>query len=71
MDDLVHYDSVPIPDEYQIHNPVQIRLFRELDELGDFDLLAVERRWTEDYDYLLSHGYQLRPHFHPGWTPTW
>ncbi|OCB87837.1 hypothetical protein A7U60_g4970 [Sanghuangporus baumii] len=71
MDNLIHYDSVPIPDEYRIHNPVQIRVFRELDELGDFDLSAVEKRWTEDYDYLLSRGYQLRPRFHPGWTPTW
>ncbi|KAL5536538.1 hypothetical protein ACEPAF_360 [Sanghuangporus sanghuang] len=71
MDDLVHYDSAPIPDEYRMHNPIQIRLFRELDELGDFDLSDVEMRWTEDYDYLLSRGYQLRPRFHPGWIPTW
>ncbi|KAL5513542.1 hypothetical protein ACEPAH_3941 [Sanghuangporus vaninii] len=71
MDDLVHYDSVPIPDEYRIHNPIQIRLFRELDELGDFDLSDIEKKWTEDYESFLSRGYQLRPRFHPGWIPTW
>lgn len=71
MDDLVHYDYVRIPDKYRLHNQFQIRMFSELDEIGDFDLSPVEKRWSEDYEYLLSHGYQLRPRFHPGWTPTW
>ncbi|KAL5536539.1 hypothetical protein ACEPAF_361 [Sanghuangporus sanghuang] len=71
MDDLVDYDRVPIPDEYRLHHPIRIQFFRELEENGEFDLSNVERGWVEDYEYLLCHGYQLRPRFHPRWTPTW
>ncbi|KAL5531073.1 hypothetical protein ACEPAG_3949 [Sanghuangporus baumii] len=52
-------------------NDIEARLFRQLEDHGDFDLTQVERSWTEEYDYLLSLGYQLRPRFHPGWTPSW
>ncbi|KAL5513541.1 hypothetical protein ACEPAH_3940 [Sanghuangporus vaninii] len=71
MDDLVDYDRVPILDEHRLHHPIRIQFFRELEENGDFDLSDVERGWMKDDEYLLSHGYQLRPRFHPRWTPTW
>ncbi|KAJ7195871.1 kinase-like domain-containing protein [Mycena rebaudengoi] len=27
--------------------------------------------WTDDYNVLLSLGYQLRPRYYPDWTPSW
>ncbi|KAL5492792.1 hypothetical protein ACEPAI_4240 [Sanghuangporus weigelae] len=71
MDDLVNYDRTPLSQKYRTMNDIEARLFRQLEEHGDFDLTQVERSWIEEYDYLLSLGYQLRPRFHPGWTPSW
>ena len=71
MDDLVNYERVTTNDRYRLDHPLRTQFYREMEEAGDFDLSVVEGRWAEDYDYLLSHGYQLRPRFHPGWTPSW
>ncbi|KAF5379491.1 hypothetical protein D9615_006618 [Tricholomella constricta] len=33
--------------------------------------LEQEEFWVEHYNFLLSHGYQLRPRYHPDWVPSW
>lgn len=30
-----------------------------------------EELWVTYYDYLLEHGYQLRPRLRPGWVRSW
>ena len=30
-----------------------------------------ETFWRDRYDWLKEHGYELRPRFRPGWTPSW
>jgi hypothetical protein len=30
-----------------------------------------ETWWMEQYDFLESRGYRLRPRYRPGWTPSW
>ncbi|KAJ7842695.1 kinase-like domain-containing protein [Mycena leptocephala] len=34
-------------------------------------LTCREQFWAESYEFLLSHGYQLRPRYHPEWVPSW
>ncbi|KAL5536291.1 hypothetical protein ACEPAF_112 [Sanghuangporus sanghuang] len=36
-----------------------------------FDLNTGEKWWRDRYSFLMKYGYQLRPRFRPGWTPTW
>ncbi|OCB91803.1 hypothetical protein A7U60_g916 [Sanghuangporus baumii] len=36
-----------------------------------FMLLANERWWRNHYDVFIQHGYELRPRYHPDWTPSW
>ena len=40
-------------------------------EQGRWHLLIDEVFWRERYNFLRSHGYQLRPRFAPDWTPSW
>ncbi|KAH7332910.1 kinase-like domain-containing protein [Rhizoctonia solani] len=35
------------------------------------ELSEVEKHWVSFQPYLLSKGYQLRPRYRPGWTPSW
>ena len=35
-------------------------------QLNDFEI-----RWRDRHDFLVSHGYRLRPRFRPGWRPSW
>ncbi|KAG8957998.1 hypothetical protein FRC03_009554 [Tulasnella sp. 419] len=30
-----------------------------------------EVEWAQRHDFLLQHGYQLRPRYRPGWKPSW
>lgn len=30
-----------------------------------------EEWWRDHYDWLKSKGYELRPRYRPGWTPSW
>ena len=30
-----------------------------------------EAFWRENYQFLLDHGYQLRPRYSPNWVPSW
>ncbi len=30
-----------------------------------------ELYWRERHDWLKGQGYELRPRFSPGWTPSW
>ena len=30
-----------------------------------------EEWWRDHYDFLRSKGYELRPRYQPGWTPSW
>ncbi|KAL5632843.1 hypothetical protein ACGC1H_005704 [Rhizoctonia solani] len=39
--------------------------------LAPEELSEVEKRWVSFQPYLLSKGYQLRPRYRPGWTPSW
>jgi hypothetical protein len=47
-------------------------LFGTLSESSPTQLLTCcEQFWAESYEFLLSHGYQLRPRYHPEWVPSW
>ncbi|KAJ6463457.1 kinase-like domain-containing protein [Mycena sanguinolenta] len=35
------------------------------------DLYEWERFWVTMQPFLLAQGYQLRPRYHPDWTPSW
>ncbi|CAE6486843.1 unnamed protein product [Rhizoctonia solani] len=35
------------------------------------ELSEIENFWVAYQPYLLSKGYQLRPRYRPGWTPSW
>jgi len=35
------------------------------------ELTETEESWRDRYAFLLSHGYQLRPRYHPDWKPSW
>lgn len=37
----------------------------------DSKLLLDEIWWRYRYSLLESHGYRLRPRFHPHWKPSW
>ncbi|KAH8111756.1 kinase-like domain-containing protein [Phellopilus nigrolimitatus] len=52
-------------------DPNDLKFFRELERKGSFNLLPSECWWRDHYEFLLSHGYQLRPRYHPGWKPSW
>lgn len=30
-----------------------------------------EEWWRDHYEWLKSKGYELRPRYRPGWTPSW
>lgn len=34
-------------------------------------LNAIEERWRDRYDSLVSRGYKLRPRYRPGWDGSW
>ncbi|KAF6754147.1 other/AgaK1 protein kinase [Ephemerocybe angulata] len=36
-----------------------------------FGLVQHEIYWRDRYDWLLEHGYRLRPRYHPDWVPSW
>ncbi len=38
---------------------------------GFYDLDEAEIEWRDKADFLMQHGYRLRPRFMPGWTPSW
>ncbi|CDO69422.1 hypothetical protein BN946_scf184791.g17 [Trametes cinnabarina] len=38
---------------------------------GLYDLLPDEILWRDRYNVLQRKGYQLRPRYHPQWTPSW
>jgi hypothetical protein len=39
---------------------------------GDFSTLEeAEIYWRDRYDWLLEHGYRLRPRYQPDWVPSW
>lgn len=70
--DIINYDFVALPEEYDIQEPESIEWFRrETEEHGHFDLTKDERWWRDHYDDILAHGYKLRPRFHPDWRPSW
>ncbi|KAJ7228318.1 hypothetical protein GGX14DRAFT_412691, partial [Mycena pura] len=35
------------------------------------NLLTPEVFWRDHYDYILEHGYELRPRYRPDWVPSW
>ncbi|KAJ6460850.1 kinase-like domain-containing protein [Mycena vitilis] len=34
-------------------------------------LLSNELFWRDNFHFILEHGYQLRPRYHPEWIPSW
>lgn len=72
MECLINYDSVVLPEGYDIQEPEGIEWFRiETEVHGHFALKEDEIWWRNHYNALLSHGYKLRPRFHPDWAPSW
>jgi hypothetical protein len=35
------------------------------------DLPPAEQIWRDNYEWLSSRGYLLRPRYKPDWTPSW
>ena len=44
---------------------------REYFPFEDGGLDGGEAFWRENYQFLLDHGYQLRPRYSPDWVPSW
>ena len=40
-------------------------------EFTNFQLTLFEAEWRDLYFFLESHGYRLRPRYHPDWEPSW
>jgi len=60
----------------RIHNymratPEELERIQERTRLGRYDLHSGEIQWRDKAEFLLQHGYRLRPRFMPGWTPSW
>ncbi len=34
-------------------------------------LVMTEQWWRDRYAEIASHGYELRPRYHPQWQPSW
>ncbi|KAI0333806.1 hypothetical protein GY45DRAFT_1319027 [Cubamyces sp. BRFM 1775] len=41
------------------------------DEFSIFELTLFEAEWRDLYFFFESHGYRLRPRYHPDWEPSW
>ena len=52
-------------------NEVQLQKYRKETEDGEYDLLMHEVWWRDRFAMLESHGYRLRPRYHPDWKPSW
>ncbi|KAH9893444.1 kinase-like domain-containing protein [Cubamyces lactineus] len=40
-------------------------------EFSNYALTLFEAEWRDLYFFLESHGYRLRPRYHPDWEPSW
>ena len=39
--------------------------------IGDGQLTASERWWSQHFEWLKGSGYLLRPRYAPNWVPSW
>ncbi|THH04862.1 hypothetical protein EW146_g10061 [Bondarzewia mesenterica] len=66
----MNIDETRFP-SYALLSPEQLKVYQAATERGLFNLLPDEVYWRDRYDLLLSHGYRLRPRYHPEWKPSW
>jgi len=55
----------PPPDPIPVYKPNQP------DSYYPPALNRFERIWHDRYHFLLQKGFELRPRYRPGWTPSW
>lgn len=55
----------PPPDPVPVYKPIQP------DSYYPPALNRFERIWHDRYHFLLQKGFELRPRYRPGWTPSW
>ncbi|KAI8968718.1 kinase-like domain-containing protein [Trametes punicea] len=48
-----------------------LQRYNKLTEEGLYNLAGQEFFWQARYQYLLDHGYLLRPRYSPEWRPSW
>ncbi|EPQ58920.1 hypothetical protein GLOTRDRAFT_35157 [Gloeophyllum trabeum ATCC 11539] len=64
-------NSRPELPSYARLSPRTAQKYAESTEEGVWALAEVEMSWRDRYDYFESRGYQLRPRYKAGWTPSW
>ncbi|KAI0049760.1 hypothetical protein FA95DRAFT_1604077 [Auriscalpium vulgare] len=56
---------------YALLSPEHVKLYETATREGVYNLLPVEKWWTDRWQMLASRGYKLRPRYHPSWAPSW
>ncbi|TFY59644.1 hypothetical protein EVG20_g7709 [Dentipellis fragilis] len=64
----VDEDSLP---RFAVLSPEHLKLYEAATAKGVYNLTTAERDWRDRRETLVARGYELRPRYHPGWTPSW
>ncbi|GBE87973.1 hypothetical protein SCP_1201990 [Sparassis crispa] len=56
---------------YALCSPERAQFYAEKTRDGHYALLESETFWRDRCIFLQQHGYQLRPRYHPNWSPSW
>ncbi|KAH9926080.1 kinase-like domain-containing protein [Amylocystis lapponica] len=56
---------------YAFCSPEKARHHANVTRDGWYDLLITETFWRDRHHFLVCHGYDLRPRYHPDWSPSW
>ncbi len=51
--------------------PSTIQVMLKVTGYGIDELTVEETFWRDTQPFLVTHGYELRPRFRPGWIPSW
>ncbi|TFY54583.1 hypothetical protein EVG20_g9647 [Dentipellis fragilis] len=63
-------DDASLP-RYAILSPEHLKIYEAATEKGVYNLTTAEEAWRDRRDTLVTRGYELRPRYRPGWTPSW
>ncbi|KAH9946933.1 kinase-like domain-containing protein [Amylocystis lapponica] len=56
---------------YAFCSPEKAQQYADETREGLYDLGTMEKFWKDRQHFLALHGYDLRPRYHPDWSPSW